>query len=123
MAIPFVTSLTSQTACKVPSRRVAVKSGACCVALLGLVGQLRPASRALRSAGAWAASAGEHRLAIGNNGAAMVRFTVLLRWHNVTRAIPILPAMRSTEDLFSSSITVYIETVAPVIPTLADNLP
>ena len=39
MAIPFATSLTLQTACKAPSRRVAAKSGACCIALLGLVGR------------------------------------------------------------------------------------
>ncbi len=37
MAIPFATSLTPQTACKASSRRVAAKSGACCVALLGFV--------------------------------------------------------------------------------------
>ena len=67
MAIPFATSLTPQTACKAPSRRVAAKSGACCVALLGLVGQ---------------ATTCVARLAI----------------------IPILPATRSTEDLFSGSL-------------------
>ena len=39
MAIPFAASLTPQTARKAPSRRVAAKSGACCVSLLGFVGR------------------------------------------------------------------------------------
>jgi len=67
MAIPFTTSLTPQTARKAPSRRVAAKSGACYVALLGLVG--RAMSCVARPA-----------------------------------LIQILPATRSTEDLFSGSL-------------------
>jgi len=54
MAIPFARSLTPQTARKASARRVATKTGARCVALLGIVEWLQPGHGA-RSVGAgWA---------------------------------------------------------------------